>query len=127
MLRETTTSGRLGKLARFSAAMAANGPELAHLEGARLRLESSLAEAQEIAKQQAALTASKQEASRKLKTAVNETERLANGIRKLVTESYGVRAEKLAEFGLQPFRGRKVNREAPEPPASPTTPLDTNS
>jgi hypothetical protein len=123
MSRETTTSGRLGKLARFSAALAANAPELAYLEGARLRLERSLAEAQEIAKQQAAFTASKQEASRKLKTAVNETERLATGLRKLVAESYGVRSEKLAEFGLQPFRGRKLSRETPEPMAPP----DTNS
>jgi len=123
MVRETTTSGRLGKLARFSAALATNAPELAHLEGARLRLERSLAEAQEIAKQQAAFIASKQEASQKLKKAVNETERLANGIRKLVAESYGVRSEKLAEFGVQPFRGRKLSREAPEPKA----PLDTNS
>ena len=123
MPRETTTSGRLGKLARFSAALTANAPELTYLEGARLRLERSLAEAQEIAKQQAAFTASKQEASRKLKTAVNETERLANGIRKMVAESYGIRSEKLAEFGLQPFRGRKLSRETPEP----TAPPDTNS
>jgi hypothetical protein len=127
MARETTMSGRLGKLARFSVALAANAPELDYLEGARLRLERSVGEAQEIAKQQAAFIANKQEASQKLKVTVNEAERLATGIRRIVTENYGVRAEKLAEFGLQPFRGRKLNREAPEPAASPAAPLDTNS
>jgi hypothetical protein len=126
MPRETTNAGKLGYLARFSAALAANATELNHLEGARTRLDKMLGEAQETAKQQAAFVASKQEASKKLKTTLNEAIRLANGISKLVTEHYGVRSEKLAEFGMQPFRGRKVKTEKPEPPASPTAPSSTD-
>ena len=127
MARETTNAGKLGELARFTAALAANAPELTHLEGPRLRLDSVVNNAQEIAKQQTAFAASKQDASKRLKTLINEGQRLANGIRKLLTENYGVRSEKLTEFGLQPFRGKKVKQEKPEPPASPTAPLGTNS
>jgi hypothetical protein len=127
MARETTNAGKLGELARFTAALAANAPELTHLEGPRLRLDNVVNNAQEIAKQQTAFAASKQDASKRLKTLINEGQRLANGIRKLLTENYGVRSEKLTEFGLQPFRGKKVKQEKPEPPASPTAPLGTNS
>jgi hypothetical protein len=126
---ETTNAGKLGELARFNAALAANAPDLAHIEGARVRLERALTEAQEISKQQAAFAASKQEASRRLKTLLDEGLRLAAGIRKLLAENYGPRSEKLTEFGLQPFRGRKARKVVvkPEPPAPPAAPLDTNS
>ena len=136
MTRETTTSGKLGDLAQFTAALAANAPELPHLEGARVRLEKLLGDAQDIAKQQAAFVASKQEFSKRLKTLLDEGQRLATGLRKLLAENYGVRSEKLAEFGMQPFRGRKVTTlkrqkkdkaENAEPPAPPTAPLDLNS
>jgi hypothetical protein len=127
MAKETTNAGKLGELARFTAALAANAPELTHLEGPRLRLDTVVNNAQEVAKQQTAFAASKQDASQRLKTLINEGQRLANGMRKFLTENYGVRSEKLAEFGLQPFRGKKVKQEKPEPPVSPTAPLGTNS
>jgi len=137
MSREKTVAGKLGNLARFTAALKANAPELAHLEGARVRLEEMFGEAQDIAKQQAAFVASKQEASKRLATLLVESQRLANGMRKLLTEKYGLRSEKLAEYGLQPFRGRKPRTlvrakkadrvDNPEPPASPAAPLDLNS
>jgi hypothetical protein len=66
MLREKTNAGMLGQLLRFSAALAANSTELEHLEGMRLRLASLVDEAQEIARQQAALAASKQAALRQI-------------------------------------------------------------
>ena len=56
--------------------------------------------------QQSAFTASKQEASQKLKTFLIEGDRLANVLQLAVKQHYGIRSEKLAEFGLQPFRGR---------------------
>ena len=135
MARETTNAGKLGNLVRFMAVLTANAPELAHLEGARVRLDRLVVEAQEIATQQAAFLASKQAASKRLATLLTEGQRLANGLRKLLTENYGVRSEKLAEFGLQPFRGRKVKElvkkenpvEKPEPPASPAAPHELNS
>src|SRR3954452_1227982 len=127
MARETTNAGKLGELARFTAALAANASELPHLEGPRVRLERVVSDAHDTAKQQTAFVASKQEASKRLKTLVTEGQRLANGLRKLLAENYGIRSEKLSECGLQPFRGRKVKSEKPEPPAPPTAPHSTNS
>jgi len=125
---ETTKAGKLGALVQFNAALAANAPDLPHIEGARVRLERALTEAQEISKQQAAFAASKQEASKRLKTLLEEGVRLATAIRKLLGDNYGIRSEKLTEFGVQPFRGRKAKKvEQPEPPAPPAAPLDTNS
>jgi len=112
----------LGDLGRMTAALAANAAELPHLEGVRLKLAANLSEAQEVAKQQAAFTAGKQEASRRFRKLVTEGQRLANGLRTLLKEHYGIRAEKLAEFNLQPFRGRVVTARA-KPPASPEEPI----
>ena len=121
MAQETTYAGKLGGLTRLSTALAANTSELAHLEGPRGRLAQILAEALEVAKQQAAFTASKQEATKRLQALISDGERVAEGIRKFLKEHYGLRSEKLAEYGLQPFRGRtrKVSREKrPETPDS---------
>jgi hypothetical protein len=106
MLRENTNAGILGQLVRFSAALAANSSELAHLEGMRVRFEKLVSEAQAIAQQQAALVASKQEASKRLQSLLTEGVRSATGLERL-----------LAEFGLQPFRGRtRRSKEQPETP-----------
>lgn len=121
MSQETTYAGRLGDLQRFTAALVANKTELPHLDGAISRLEALLGQAQQAAMQQAALAASKQDTSKQLKTALIEGQRLANGLRSLLKEFYGLRSEKLAEYGLQPFRGRKRKDkpENPEPPEGP--------
>ena len=71
----------------------------------------------DINKQQGALTASKQEASKEQQTLLTEGQRLANALRAMVKEHYGIRSEKLAEFGLQPFRGRTKAKPTPETPA----------
>jgi methionyl-tRNA synthetase len=118
MVREMTNAGMLGQLVRFNAALAANATELAHLEGALARFGKLVTDAQAIAQQQAALAASKQEASKQMQTLLNEGLRLATGLGKLLQEFYGLRAEKLAEFGLQPFRGRP-RKQKPEAPATP--------
>jgi len=119
MLRENTNAGMLGQLVRFSAALAANSSELAHLEGMRVRFEKLVNEAQGIAQQQAALVASKQEASKRMQTLLTEGLRSATGLERMLLEFYGLRAEKLAEFGLQPFRGRRRKKEKPEQPEPP--------
>jgi hypothetical protein len=121
MSKETTYAGMLGDIQRLNTALAANAADLSHLEGPRLRLEDVLNRAQEQAKQQAALTASRLESTKQLRALLTEGNRLANALRSLVKEHYGIRSEKLAEFGLQPFRGRtrKAKGETPEPPVSP--------
>ena len=125
MAQETTYAGKIGRLARLSATMAENAPDIPHLEGPHGRLDTILNEAQEVARKQAALTAAKQEATKRLQTLITEGERVADGIRKFLKEHYGLRSEKLAEFGLQPFRGRR--RKLPEEPAPETSTSLANS
>ena len=121
MGNEPTYSGVLGGLGRFISALSANAADLAHLEGARLHLAKIVTDIEGFTQQQAALTASKQEASKQLQKLLVEGQRVASGMTKFLQEHYGPRSEKLAEFGLQPFRGRKPRTpKTPEPPTTPT-------
>jgi hypothetical protein len=124
MQRETTYSGILGQIQRFFATLD-NVNQVPHLEASRVRLGEALAKAQDLAKQQAAVTASKQDLSKQLRTAMRDAQTLALMLRKGLEQHFGSRSEKLAEFGLQPFRGRKpagdpaVQKPSPTP-GSPT-------
>jgi len=51
---------------------------------------------------------------------LTEGGRLTALLRHALKQHYGIRSEKLAEFGLQPFRGRK--QPEPSTPATPGTP-----
>jgi hypothetical protein len=118
---ETTYSGVLGLLGWLSAALGANAEDLAHLDGARLRLEKLVGDSEGTARQQAAFTASKQDASRRLRDLLVEGQRPASGMTQFLQERYGARSEKLAEFGLQPFRSRKLRTaKSAEQPTAPT-------
>ncbi len=117
--KEKTYKGKLGDLQRLMAPLTANSADLGHLEAMRIRLAEVLAQAEEAATRQGAHTAAKQEASLQLQIAITEGERLANILRLGVKQHYGIRAEKLAEFGLQPFRGRKAKPEGEEPEPTP--------
>jgi hypothetical protein len=119
--KETTYAGMLGDLQRLLASLTANSADLPHLETPRLKLERLLAQAQEVTKQQSAAAAVKQEASEQLQSMVVEGTRLGNALRVMLKEHYGVRAPKLAEFGMQPFRGR-ARKVQPVTPGSPETP-----
>ena len=120
---ERTQSGMLGELGRFSAALEANAADLAHLDGPRLLLAKIVDEVRGILQQQATLRASKQEASRILKARMVEGQRVASGLRSFLQQYYGTRSEKLAEFGLQPYRGRKARTpKLPQPSEATTTP-----
>jgi hypothetical protein len=133
MARQMPYAGELGSMQRLFASLEANRADLGHLEGSLTQFEELVTKTQDLAKQQAALTAAKQEVSQQLKDQLGEGLRLATLLRVALRQRYGIRSEKLAEFGLQPFRGR--NRKAkspapenPEPPApedpNPTTPAD---
>jgi len=96
----------MGSLQRFNLSLAANKAELQDMEPTRIKFDGMVNQTQELANRQAALQAEKQEISKQLKSHIIESERLGNVMRKAVQAHYGIRAEKLAEFGLQPFRGR---------------------
>lgn len=121
MAQETTYKGKLGDWEQLIMMVADHSAELAHLEGSRQKLEELLKRGQSLAARQAALTAEKQEHSQQIKAVMSSGVRLATVIRRSLQQHYGIRAEKLAAFGLPPFRGRKSkDKPAPEEPAPPT-------
>jgi hypothetical protein len=125
MSEEATQLGKVGDWLRLGTAVEANAADLPHLEILGLQLAELGRQVQEVFKEQAALRAGKQDASRRRRELMTEGERLATLMRLAIRQRYGIRSEKLAEFGLQPFRGRKTKRqrEALEPaPATPTDP-----
>lgn len=125
MARERTYNGVLGRWEKLNQMMEVNKEDLPTLEPSRQELANVLTQALDAAKRQAVYTAGKQEASKELKDLITEGERIATLLWQGLRIRYGIRSEKLAEFGLQPFRGRprkeKPETEEPEAPA-PTPP-----
>ena len=98
------------------------------------KLDALLNQAKELRAQQASLTASKQEVSKRLAEVLREAQFLTTFLDAGIREHYGNRSEKLVEFGLQPFRsqprirligldGKPVKRNAPKAEAT-TEPLN---
>ena len=106
MSKERTYAGKLGDWQRLLDSLTVNAPQLPQLEGMRAVLAAQLTQALRVNQQQAATRATKQELSQQLKTLVVEGDRVATLVRSAVKQHFGVRAEKLTEFGVQPFRGR---------------------
>ena len=80
-----------------------------------------LGQAEDLFQSQASFVASKQQASQQLTTLVTECQRLATVLRFSLKQHYGPGSEKLAEFGIQPFRSRTRKPTPPPPPPAETT------
>jgi hypothetical protein len=106
-MAQDTKLAKLGKLQKFRNALNANSESLPHLEGSRTEYDELVGGVLELVQRQGALTAEKQEISKNFRETLIEAERLGTVLRLAVKQHFGIRAEKLAEFGLQPFRGRK--------------------
>lgn len=119
--RDTRKAGVLGDLQRLAVTMEANKEELPVLEPFRLKLGDIITRSMDVGKQQAAFTASKQEASKQLRLLLTDGMRVADVIRTVVRDHFGPREEKIVEFGVQPFRGRKVKPPGETP--TPTPPV----
>lgn len=115
---ETTYSGILGEWQRLLDALGANTTDLPHLEDSRSMFVEHLNQAQALLQRQAALISEKQQASQDLKTRISDGKRLATMLRQGIRQHYGIRSEKLAEFGIPPFRGL-TGRKQPEGPPPP--------
>jgi hypothetical protein len=124
MAKQTTYSGMVGDWQKLHEMLAANSAEIPQVEPFRTKLGAMLTQALEITKRQAGLKAEKQEMSKQLRKLASDGQRLANALRVLLKEHYGIHDEKLAAYGLQPFRGRP-RKDASTPqetePATPTT------
>jgi hypothetical protein len=122
--RETRTAGVLGELQNLSIAMEANKDQLQDLEPLRLKFAGIVTQTLDIRQQQVAFQASKQASSKQLQKLLTEGKSMADVLRTAVKNHFGSREEKIVEFGLQPFRGRKAKAAAPTP-TTPTTPITT--
>ena len=118
MSKETTYAGKLGDWRRLLTAVLANLAQLPDLQGIISRFETLLERAHDVAQQQAAQTADKQETTKQLQALISEGDRLVTVLRKSLQSYYGPGSEKLVAFGLKPFRSRKPATE-PEPEAPP--------
>jgi len=119
MARERTQSGKFGEWSRLNVTVQANSTDLPYLETLRAKLDALHAQGVDLTKEQGALRASKQEKSQALQAVIAEGSRLATLLRSAVKQHYGPGSEKLAEFGVQPFRGRKVKPDAGPVPEAP--------
>ncbi|HEY2740385.1 MAG TPA: hypothetical protein VGK45_18380 [Thermoanaerobaculia bacterium] len=119
MAQDQSYSEMLGIWQRLLEAFVANTGDLGHLEVPRAKLATLYSKAVDITTQQAAFKASKQESSQQIKQIAADGRRLATLLRSGVKEHYGPKAEKLTEFGVQPFRGRKAKDPAPTPAPAP--------
>jgi hypothetical protein len=114
-MSESTKAGKLGELQRLLNALTANQDDLSELEGSRARLETALGQVEQLLGRQASYTASKQEATKLLGDVMAECQRLATLLRLGLKQHYGIRSEKLTEFGVPPFRGRNKKGANGEP------------
>ena len=121
-MSESTRSGKLGGWQRLLVALEMNQTDLPFLETQRTQFGTMVGQAEDLFQSQAALSASKQEASQQLAALVTECQRLETVLRVSLKQFYGPRSEKLVEFGIQPFRGRTKPPSPPPPPAESTGP-----
>ncbi len=109
---------------RLLDAFVANADDFPQLEVYRVQLAEMLAQLRETTAQQAALAASKQEESKRLRKLLTEGRKLATFMRSGARRRYGDDSEKLVEFGLLPFRGRRRSTKEEPPPPSEVKPTE---
>lgn len=118
----TSQADYLKEWTRLATMVAANEADLAHLESHRRQLVSEVEGLQEALARQATHKAEFQQATRDLEGHLRRGKDVSTRMRDGIRMTYGRRAEKLAAFGLQPYRARTQDTETkPQPSeASPT-------
>jgi len=119
---ETTDWGQL------STTVDVNKADLAHLEPHRARLAVVYDGSKATKLRQEALKAELQQTTRDLEALMTEGRDLATRLRNGIRTQYGMKGEKLTEFGLKPRR-KPQKKANPEPVAQPApvavTPVNT--
>ncbi|HWM90111.1 MAG TPA: hypothetical protein VN493_05040 [Thermoanaerobaculia bacterium] len=124
MDQPTSYADHMQQWQRRLSAMAENAEDLVHLESRRDKLQGVLDRAITVFQIQAAAAATKQEATRELETLIADGRMVMTFLNAGLREHYGKDSEKLAEFHIAPFRGRRPTAAKPEPPPPPTLPED---
>jgi hypothetical protein len=96
-------------------ALEQNIGDFAILEVPRQRLEGIRDQIKAFAAEQAAMSASRQEATQRVEFLLVQGRKLATMLRVTVREHYGNRNQKIAEFGLQPLRTGPASAAAVNP------------
>jgi hypothetical protein len=118
-----TQNETLGDLERLKSALTANAGDFEHMLGALTEFQTLVAQAQDAATQQALLTTAKQEATRRFQALLKAGRAQSVMLRGAARVRYGRGSDKLAQFGVQPFRGRKAPTPPPTiEPENPTPP-----
>jgi hypothetical protein len=92
---------------KLLAAVVANQTDLPYIDGYKQQLEVEMTGAKAASLRQSASQAVAQQASRDLEGFIQRGQDLASRIRGGVRSKYGIKGEKLKEFGLKVFRGGK--------------------
>src|SRR5258706_15388727 len=107
---------RLAQWEGLLTSVVANAAELPALEAARTDLQKKMEEIQALRVQHGLHQAAKQDALKKIASAIKEAQQLAAFLRTGVRQRFGKESEKLIEFGVPPFRSRKRKTgDAPAP------------
>jgi hypothetical protein len=122
MAKQKRYTEMMGDWQNLHGRVEANLAELPQLVPYLAKLGAVLVRALEVTRRQGAMAAAKQEASKEMRKLSSEGNRLATLVRQALKEHYGIREEKLSEFGLQPFRGLNRKKQDAEEPDSPETP-----
>jgi len=103
---------------KLLAAVVANQTDLPYIDGYRQQLEVEMTGAKAAGLRQSASQAEAQQASRDLEGFIQRGQDLASRIRGGVRIKYGIKGEKLKEFGLKVFRaGKRKSSTEKSPPA----------
>jgi len=109
------------KLELRKKSLEANKAELPQFEIPLQKVDATLTEMKNLAAQQASLTASKQDTSKRLVELNREGRALLTFVDAGIRQHYGTRSEKLVEFGQKPFRSQPRVKliEADDKPVTP--------
>jgi hypothetical protein len=132
MAIERRYMNRINGWAQVAAGVSSNPQGTEHLQPGAGRLQALHTRASELSVQQAALTTSKQENTKELKQVLREGDALADFLRTGARAHFGADSEKMIEFGMQPFRGRKLSPEtkakkSKAPTTETSAPAETSS
>ncbi len=111
-----TVGDWMGLTGRVTPEVVAEHPSIEYVH---TKLVAHLDEIQELLELRAFYEARKQETSKQINVVLPKGRKEASLLRNILRHHYGPENEKLAEFDIQPFRGRKRRRkgDAPSPGA----------
>jgi len=108
MAREERRSlNKVNKWKQVAAAIRKNQADFAQFGEATSNLEARTVEVSDLHARQSSLRAAKQDVSRNLEQALREGDAVMDLLRTAARVRYGTRSEKLIEFGMLPYRGRR--------------------